>query len=56
MRGDIAGPFWHVIGLARFEPGELDEFLPEGKKLRLPDDHLFLPPAPPSKNGPRAPR
>jgi WD40 repeat protein/nucleoside phosphorylase/type II secretory pathway predicted ATPase ExeA len=44
MGGDIAGSFWHVIGLARFEPGELDEFLPEGQKLRLPDDHLFLPP------------
>jgi WD40 repeat protein/nucleoside phosphorylase len=46
MGGDIAGSFWHIIGLARFEPGELDEFLPEGQKLRLPDDYLFLPPAP----------
>jgi len=44
MGGDIAGSFWHRIGLARFEPGELDEFLPEGKKLRLPDDYAFLPP------------
>ena len=56
MGGDIAGSFWHVIGLARFEPGELDEFLPEGQKLRLPDDHLFLPPASPSIAPSRAPR
>ena len=44
LGGDIAGSFWHRIGLARFEPGELDELLPEGKKLRLPDDYAFLPP------------
>jgi hypothetical protein len=23
--GDIAGAFWHVIGLCRFEPGEFEE-------------------------------
>jgi WD40 repeat protein/nucleoside phosphorylase len=43
LGGDIAGSFWHVIGLARFEPGELDEFLPDDRKLRLPDDYRFLP-------------
>lgn len=42
---DIAGSFWHVIGLCRFEPGELDPYLP--RPLRLPDDQPFveLPPA-----------
>jgi WD40 repeat protein len=25
--GDIAGGFWHVAGLCRFEPGELDPYL-----------------------------
>jgi hypothetical protein len=24
MGGDIAGAFWHVVGLVRFEPGEID--------------------------------
>ena len=40
--GDLAGGFWHVVGLCRFEPGELDPYLPE--PLRLPDDASFLPP------------
>ena len=31
---DIAGSFWHVAGLCRFEPGELDDYLP----LRIPDE------------------
>jgi WD40 repeat protein len=46
LGGDIAGAFWHVIGLCRFEPGELDPYLPN---LRLPDDASFLtlPPAEP---------
>jgi hypothetical protein len=44
LGGDLAGSFWHRIGLCRFEPGELDDLLPEGKKLRLPDDYAFLPP------------
>jgi WD40 repeat protein len=35
LGGDIAGSFWHVIGLCRFEPGELDPYLPH---LRVPDD------------------
>jgi WD40 repeat protein len=26
--GNLAGGFWYAIGLCRFEPGELDEFLP----------------------------
>ncbi|HEX6899517.1 MAG TPA: pentapeptide repeat-containing protein [Thermoanaerobaculia bacterium] len=44
--GVIAGGFWHVINLCRFEVGELDEWVPG---LRLPDDASFfdLPPVPP---------
>lgn len=41
MGGDIAGAFWHVVGLARFEPGELDVDLPE--PLRIADDEPLLP-------------
>jgi WD40 repeat protein/nucleoside phosphorylase len=39
--GEIAGAFWHAIGLCRFEPGELDPYLPT--PLRLPDDEPLLP-------------
>lgn len=39
LGGDIAGSFWHVIGLCRFEPGELDPYLPH---LRVPDDQPFI--------------
>ncbi len=34
--GEIAGGFWHSIGLCRFEPGELDPYLPS--PLRVADD------------------
>jgi hypothetical protein len=34
VRGDIAGQFWHVIGLHRYEAGELDALIPG---LRLND-------------------
>lgn len=34
--GNLGGAFWHVIGLCRFEPGELDPYLPV--PLRVPDD------------------
>jgi WD40 repeat protein/nucleoside phosphorylase len=44
LGGDIAGSFWHVIGLCRFEPGELDPYIPE---LRVSDDaSLFILPDP----------
>ncbi|MGC0415557.1 TIR domain-containing protein [Embleya sp. AB8] len=26
--GDITGEFWHVVGMSRFEPGELDDLVP----------------------------
>ena len=43
LGGDTAGAFWHAIGLCRFEPGELDPYLP--KPLRIPDgEPLLLPP------------
>ncbi len=35
LSGDLQGSFWHVIGLCRFEPGELDEHFPG---LRMNDD------------------
>lgn len=42
VRGDIAGQFWHVIGLHRYEVGELDALVPG---LRLTDDEpLYAPP------------
>ena len=34
-RGDVAGQFWHVIGLHRYDVGELDALVPG---LRLTDD------------------
>ena len=46
LGGDIQGAFWHAIGLCRFEPGELDPYLP--RPLRIPDDapRYTLPPPP----------
>lgn len=39
MGGNPAGGFWHVLGLCRFEPGELEAAVPN---LRLrPGEHLF---------------
>jgi WD40 repeat protein len=31
--GAAAGAFWHVAGLCRFEPGELDRYLPSPRRL-----------------------
>jgi WD40 repeat protein/nucleoside phosphorylase len=33
--GNLGGAFWHAIGLCRFEPGELDPYLPA--PLRVPE-------------------
>ncbi|OEV12498.1 TIR domain-containing protein [Streptomyces nanshensis] len=33
--GDVAGEFWHVVGMARFAPGELDAYLPGVHRLAL---------------------
>ncbi|MFI7031991.1 TIR domain-containing protein [Microbispora rosea] len=35
LEGDVTGQFWYVIGMCRFEPGELDEYLPEVRRLAL---------------------
>ncbi|MFC9895887.1 TIR domain-containing protein [Nocardia sp. NPDC127579] len=35
--GAPAGQFWHVIGMSRFDVGELDEFLPQVRRL-APND------------------
>ncbi|XYH93636.1 pentapeptide repeat-containing protein [Sorangium sp. So ce1128] len=55
LGGDMAGAFWHEINGCRFEPGELDPFLPFA--LRIPhEDPLFErsspSPDPSSSHGP----
>ncbi|MGH8899813.1 MAG: pentapeptide repeat-containing protein [Egibacteraceae bacterium] len=42
LEGLPAGEFWFVAGMCRFEPGELDEYLPALR--RLPPDAPLLPP------------
>ena len=37
--GNLAGEFWHVIGLCRYEVGELDDIFPD---LRLPLDATMI--------------
>jgi WD40 repeat protein len=39
LGGDLHGKFWHVLGLCRFEPGELDDTLPG---LRMSDHEPLL--------------
>ncbi|MFJ8646712.1 TIR domain-containing protein [Streptomyces sp. NPDC093546] len=36
--GDVAGEFWHVVGMYRFQPGELDEYLPGVRRLPLGEE------------------
>ncbi len=43
--GVIQGSFWHAVNLCRFEVGELDRWLPEDRRLRLPDDAILVPTA-----------
>lgn len=40
--GDLRGSFWHVIGLCRYEMGELDPYIPG---LRMADDEPLFDPA-----------
>lgn len=35
LAGDVKGQFWHVIGMCRFEPGELDNYVPEVRQVPL---------------------
>ncbi|MFD5082068.1 TIR domain-containing protein [Kitasatospora sp. NPDC058406] len=37
--GDVAGEFWHAVGMCRFEPGELDTHLPGVHRLP-PEEEL----------------
>lgn len=41
LEGDVGGQFWHVVGMCRFETGELDTHLPEIRQL--PADSPFEP-------------
>jgi WD40 repeat protein len=43
VHGDVGGQFWHVIGLHRYEVGELDALIPG---LRLADDEPLWDPRP----------
>ncbi len=36
--GDVEGEFWHVVGMARFAPGELDHYLPGARRLALDEE------------------
>lgn len=40
LGGAVGGSFWHVVGLCRFQPGELDEYLLQ--PLRMADEELFV--------------
>jgi WD40 repeat protein len=35
VSGDVSGQFWHAIGMCRFDPGELDEFVDFVRHLPL---------------------
>jgi WD40 repeat protein len=39
VSGDVGGQFWHAIGMCRFDPGELDDYL--GSVRHLPADAEF---------------
>jgi WD40 repeat protein len=41
LEGNVAGEFWYVAGLCRFEPGELDDFIPSIR--RIPADEPLFP-------------
>jgi hypothetical protein len=38
--GDGTGQFWHIVGSCRFEPGELDPYLPGIARPTLHSDQL----------------
>ncbi len=35
LEGDVAGQFWHVVGLCRFEPGELTPYLTDVRQVAV---------------------
>ena len=42
LEGEVTGQFWYVVGMWRFEPGELDAYLPGIGQIPL--DAEFSPP------------
>jgi len=42
LEGTVTGEFWYTIGMCRFEPGELDRYLPPLR--RLPPEAELAPP------------
>ncbi|WP_283135645.1 TIR domain-containing protein [Rhizohabitans arisaemae] len=45
--GMVSGHFWHAVGTRRFEPGELDDHLPEVRRLPIEASFTDDPPPPP---------
>jgi uncharacterized protein YjbI with pentapeptide repeats len=41
LGGDTAGAFWFAINLCRFEPGELDPYLPERLRRLAPEERIL---------------
>lgn len=41
--GDVSGAFWHQIGGCRFEPGELDPYLPSSLRVADSDPLVVIP-------------
>ncbi|MGH8479452.1 MAG: hypothetical protein ACREXK_07745 [Gammaproteobacteria bacterium] len=41
LGGDTAGAFWFAINLCRFEPGELDPYLPECLRRLAPEEPIL---------------
>ncbi len=35
QEGNVGGQFWHVVGMCRFDPGELDSYLTAVRRLPL---------------------
>lgn len=51
--GNITGSFWHIAGLCRFEPGELDLLLPDDADFfNLPEPPTEIKPCPPTTKPP----
>ncbi|MGH9891251.1 MAG: WD40 repeat domain-containing protein, partial [bacterium] len=41
LGGDTAGAFWFAINLCRFEPGELDPYLPDRLRRLTPEEPIL---------------
>ena len=42
ISGNLGGAFWYAVGLCRFEPGELDPYLPPGTLRQLALDEPLI--------------